>query len=1254
MKKFLTLFLLGLAPLSMMAQWHPLNNKPDNKTAPVVKIISEDSKCIVLKIEISGFELKEFYAGDKLYQSVDLLSEASSSQAGAPDLPYVSSVLAIPDDAGVSVEVIETGDQQTFENISLPPCRASWFEGKPETPYLEDKSIFSSPDVYPNNTASVGTPAIFRDFRIVRLSVYPVRYIPSKKELQVTSSITVKLSYNSKNVVNPKTKKTKSIAPSFAKIYESFILNYKSALSNLYYGDENGRDVMLCIMPDSYVSTFQPYADWKRQSGIDVHITKFSDIGANANDATIIKNHITDAYHNWEFPPTYVLLIGDDGIFPKKTVSYDYSFASEDFFVEIDGNDFFPEMMIGRLPVQSTNTLNVCTSKAMNYEKSPYTANTAWFKKGICCSNDAYVSQIETKRFAAHVMLQDGGFTSVDTLMSNQPCTMGKPDVLAAINDGRSFLNYRGEGWSTGWWASCYPLTVSDLSSLNNGTKLTFVTSIGCGVGMFDASGGNCFGEEWLKLGTAASPRGAVAFVGPTSNTHTQYNNKIDRGIYIGMFREGLETPGQALLRGKLYMYDAYGNDTWMEYMYRVFTVLGDPSVHIWKEVPLAINVNHPASVDIGYSQPQITVTYNGTGLPVNHAQVTITGPSVFASGFTDSTGKVIIGITPSTLDTLKITVRGEDVIPYQGIITVNQPIVHVGPLGLPHIIGLNGNLDSLMSPNEDFNISFKLKNWGSQTANNTQATISSLNANMQVITTSAISYGNITSGNSVVGSPYHIHINQNSSIGSLVKIKLHVTSGTNSWDYYYNQPILGCELEYVNAIVDDVAGLYPNSSLDPGETAKLYISVKDIGIDNASNVQGVLKTNDPYITIPDSTGTFGTIKVDSTETSTSDFFTVTISPSCPIDYMADFTLTLSTQGGNYPYKKVVTFSMPVATADSLDPTGPDDYGYYAYSCEDTAYEQSPTYNWVEIDQLGDQFAFTYTDQTTNVNLPFNFKYYGNFFNQVRISTDGWIAFGPGTETAYTNASLPHNDGIKSMVAVFWDDLVDNTSAPSFQINKIYYYNDISNHRFIIEWDSVPHFSDGNSPNYEVFQVILNDPAYHTNPPTGDGEIICQYKKVSVSNSCTVGIENNTDDDALQYLYNNDYDNTASQLKNNFSIKYTTELPTLKYHISVPEVSADLNASGLINVFPNPFDQSTMIHFSIPGQSDISLKIYDISGRLIKVLKDGKLQGGNYTIKWNGRDDNGNQTSEGMYFIKLNSDGFNQTLKLCRLKAGQK
>jgi len=93
------------------------------------------------------------------------------------------------------------------------------------------------------------------------------------------------------------------------------------------------------------------------------------------------------------------------------------------------------------------------------------------------CSNNAYVSQINTKRWVANVMMEDGGFIAVDTMMSDGDwwggnCTYDLNDVTNAINNGRSYLNYRGEGWYDGWSASCYNFQVSDVSSLNNGENL--------------------------------------------------------------------------------------------------------------------------------------------------------------------------------------------------------------------------------------------------------------------------------------------------------------------------------------------------------------------------------------------------------------------------------------------------------------------------------------------------------------------------------------------------------------------------------------------------------------------------------------------------------------------------------------------------------------------------------------------------------------------------------------------------------------
>ncbi len=467
-KVTLAIVFILLLPFIMKAEWVSLDKNNSTQKPPEVTLISDDNSGTVIKIEISGFELKNFNSGDQNYQMIDLLTESFITHPGSPALPYIAEVLAIPDHAGISIEILEKGEVQSFNNIYLPPARESWMEGSPETPYTEDQIVYGSSKMYPGSFAENEMPSVFRDFRITRVSVYPFQYIPAKKELQVVNSITIRINYNSGKCVNPKTTPKKPIAPSFGNMYRSTIFNYQSVLNKLYGGAEDGHDLMICIMPDDFYEPFQDYALWKRQSGIDIHITKFSDIGANSSDPNIIKNHLIDAYTNWEVAPTYALLVGDNGVFPV------YSSGNENYFGEIEGNDYLPELMIGRLTNQSVYQLQVMLHKFLLYEQTPDTTDTDWFMKATVCSNDAYASQIYTKRFTAEVMIEDGKFSSVDTMMSDPGCTYSVNDVMTAINEGRSFLNYRGEGWSSGWWATCTPMNIIQCHEFEQWTKIHF------------------------------------------------------------------------------------------------------------------------------------------------------------------------------------------------------------------------------------------------------------------------------------------------------------------------------------------------------------------------------------------------------------------------------------------------------------------------------------------------------------------------------------------------------------------------------------------------------------------------------------------------------------------------------------------------------------------------------------------------------------------------------------------------------------
>jgi len=71
--------------------------------------------------------------------------------------------------------------------------------------------------------------------------------------------------------------------------------------------------------------------------------------------------------------------------------------------------------------------------------------------------------------------------------------------------------------------------------------------------------------------------------------------------------------------------------------------------------------------------------------------------------------------------------------------------------------------------------------------------------------------------------------------------------------------------------------------------------------------------------------------------------------------------------------------------------------------------------------------------------------------------------------------------------------------------------------------------------------------------------------------------------------------------------------------------------------FPNPFNPSTTIRFSLPGAGPVLLSFYDVNGRLVRTLIDGTMQAGLHEVVWNGRDQSGRAVASGIYLYRLTS-----------------
>ncbi|TES89816.1 MAG: T9SS type A sorting domain-containing protein [Candidatus Cloacimonadota bacterium] len=88
----------------------------------------------------------------------------------------------------------------------------------------------------------------------------------------------------------------------------------------------------------------------------------------------------------------------------------------------------------------------------------------------------------------------------------------------------------------------------------------------------------------------------------------------------------------------------------------------------------------------------------------------------------------------------------------------------------------------------------------------------------------------------------------------------------------------------------------------------------------------------------------------------------------------------------------------------------------------------------------------------------------------------------------------------------------------------------------------------------------------------------------------------------------------------------------------------------LVQNFPNPFTKSTVIHYQVREKGFVELSIFNVSGQLIKTIVDERVNPGIYTLRWNGKDTNGNIVSNGVYFYKLKTKNFSITKKMVLVK----
>jgi subtilisin family serine protease len=114
------------------------------------------------------------------------------------------------------------------------------------------------------------------------------------------------------------------------------------------------------------------------------------------------------------------------------------------------------------------------------------------------------------------------------------------------------------------------------------------------------------------------------------------------------------------------------------------------------------------------------------------------------------------------------------------------------------------------------------------------------------------------------------------------------------------------------------------------------------------------------------------------------------------------------------------------------------------------------------------------------------------------------------------------------------------------------------------------------------------------------------------------------------------------------------------YEVTLPDTMGDKEGAlankvdliryALYQNRPNPFKDITKISFALPRECNVSLFIYDITGRRVRTLINGKMQPGNYNYTWDGKDNRNRRLTQGVYFYRLQTKDFKDTKKTVLLK----
>ena len=887
------------------------------------------------------------YRGEEMSE-VSINTIAIPSEAGKPNLPADSRMMAIPQGATAHLRVVSF-EKETLHNVNIAPALRIQSENEePDMNYVKDMSVYSKDAYYPAEPFVMGSSYI-RGVEAVTVAVTPFQYNPVTKDLIVYTNVELAVEFEGGN---GHFGEDRLRSPYWDPILAAELLNYDQlpvidyeARMQQWLRDNDKGAEYLIITPnnDAWAEYANQLKDYRTRQGIITEVYRLDEMPATTTND--MKAWFHSAYNTWEIAPVAVCLLGDHGTnmgqyIPAETVSHpsNGSCITDNRYADVVGNDNLPDMVFSRLIAETPAQLPVFVGKQLEYEYTnpnmdpnfysrPITAlgwqTERWFQ--ICSEVfGGYMRQhgYDTNRINCIYQGTPGSIWS-----SNQNTSMvvnyfgpngvgyipqtpselgnwnnGSPElVVQAVNEGSFWLQHRDHGLETGWGEPA--VRNSHVNQMNNVGKLPFVMSINCLTGKFNYNQ-DCFCEAWMRRTYNGENAGAVGVLCPTETSYSFVNDAYVWGVYDLFDGEFMPTygpyadntgnwmPAFGNVAGKYFLAQSnwpYNTES-KDITYTMFTAHCDAFLRIYTQVPQEMDVVHPEVVIAGLGEVNITAP---EGCMISLVKEDPEGGWEILAVAEATGDPQTIEFLPQLPPTeIHLVVTGQNYLRYEavmGVIPADGPYI-VFDNKVLHDENFNQQLDF----GETISLDITMKNVGSDPMEAFDAVLETESEYITITNGTAQYEAMAPNATQTVANAFSFTVADNVPDNTSNRFTITVTNGT---DVYVSNLAMKAYAPVFNLGsmgITEVSG-NGNGRLDAGETAKLSFPIENKGHADAAATEVTMQMLSPYITVAESAVSFDNVNAGETQTAVYD---ITISEDTPIGYSCP--LLLNVVSGQY------------------------------------------------------------------------------------------------------------------------------------------------------------------------------------------------------------------------------------------------------------------------------------------------------------------------------------------------------------------